>query len=85
MTNLTITVDDEVLRQARIRAIEEGSSVNAVLREYLARYVADRDRSERDRAVLRGIVAHALAHQGRSGGRRVRREELYEERVQWPR
>jgi len=85
MANLTITVDDEILRQARIRAIEEGSSVNAVLREYLARYVADRDRSERDRAVLRAIVAHARAHQSTSGGRRVRREELYEERVQWPR
>jgi len=85
MTNLTITVDDEILRQARIRAIEEGSSVNAVLRDYLARYVADRDRSERDRALLRGIVAHAREHQGRSGGQRVRREELYEERVQWPR
>ena len=37
MTNLTITVDDEVLRRARIRALEEGSSVNAVLRDYLAR------------------------------------------------
>jgi hypothetical protein len=29
MANLTITVDDEVLKQARIRALEENSSVNA--------------------------------------------------------
>ncbi|MBM3686893.1 MAG: hypothetical protein FJW85_07835 [Actinobacteria bacterium] len=47
MTNLTITVDEETLRRARIRALEEGSSVNAVLREYLSRYAEDRGRAER--------------------------------------
>jgi plasmid stability protein len=36
--NLTIAVDDEVLRRARIRALEQGTSVNAVLREFLESY-----------------------------------------------
>ncbi len=36
--NLTITVDDEVLRRARIRALSQGTSVNAVLREVLESY-----------------------------------------------
>ena len=36
--NLTITVEDEVLKRARIRALEENTSVNAVLREYLESY-----------------------------------------------
>ena len=36
--NLTIVVDDEVLRRARIRALEQGTSVNAVLREFLESY-----------------------------------------------
>ncbi|MFC2144525.1 hypothetical protein ACFLQM_02430, partial [Acidobacteriota bacterium] len=36
--NLTITVDDEVLRRARIRALSQGTSVNAVLREFLESY-----------------------------------------------
>lgn len=85
MTNLTITVDEEVLRRARMRALEEGSSVNAVLRDYLTRYVEDRDRAERDRAVLRGVVSHARAHAGGSGGRGLRREDLYEDRIRWPR
>ena len=31
MANLTISVDEEVLKRARIRALEENSSVNAVL------------------------------------------------------
>ena len=31
--NLTITVEDEVLKRARMRALEENTSVNAVLRK----------------------------------------------------
>ena len=36
--NLTITVDDQVLKRARLRALQEGTSVNAVLRECLEAY-----------------------------------------------
>jgi plasmid stability protein len=35
MANLTIAVDDDLLRKARIRSVKLGTSVNAVLREYL--------------------------------------------------
>jgi len=38
MSNLTISVDDELIRQARIRAIEQGTSVSAKVREFLAQY-----------------------------------------------
>lgn len=41
MANLTITVDEEVLKQARLRALKEGTSVNRVLRERLESYVED--------------------------------------------
>lgn len=40
MANLTITIDDEVLKKARIKALEQGTSVNAILREYLESYSA---------------------------------------------
>ena len=36
--NLTITVDPKVLKRARVRAIEEDTSVSAVLRDQLATY-----------------------------------------------
>lgn len=36
--NLTITVEKDVLKRARIRAIMEDTSVNTVLREFLASY-----------------------------------------------
>jgi hypothetical protein len=42
MTNLTITVDEGTLKRARMRALEEDTSVNAVLREYLEEYAGGR-------------------------------------------
>lgn len=42
MANLTITVPDEVLKSARHRALEQGTSVNAVLREYLCQFAGTR-------------------------------------------
>jgi plasmid stability protein len=41
VANLTITVPDDLLRQARARAAREGTSVNRVLRAELAHYVDD--------------------------------------------
>ena len=36
--NLTITVEPDVLKRARVRAIEDDTSVSAVLREHLVAY-----------------------------------------------
>ncbi|MBK6868108.1 MAG: hypothetical protein IPG98_09365 [Burkholderiales bacterium] len=38
MTNLTVSLDEHIIRKARLRAIEEGTSVSAKVREFLARY-----------------------------------------------
>ena len=46
MANLTITVDERLLKQARIRALEDGTSVNALLRAYLERYAGAGDSDE---------------------------------------
>ncbi len=42
MKNITISVPDDVYREARIRAAERGSSVSALVAEYL-RSLSDRD------------------------------------------
>ena len=42
MTNLTISLDENTVRKARLRAIEEGTSVSAKVREFLARYARAR-------------------------------------------
>ena len=38
MTNLTLSLDEELVKRARIRAIEEGTSLSAKVREFLAAY-----------------------------------------------
>lgn len=75
MTNLTIAVDEDLLKRARLRAVEEGTSVNAVLRARLEEYA--RGRNDRLQAGLE-ILEAAKRSKMSSGGRRWTREELYE-------
>jgi plasmid stability protein len=62
MANLTVTIDEEVLRRARIRALQHGTSVNALLRGYLEAYGSD---PELARAMDEFL---ALAGQSQAGG-----------------
>lgn len=79
MANLTLSIDDEVLKRARIRALEHGTSVNAVVREHLSNY-AD---AERARQAMEAILEIAEGSESGSGpeGRAWTREDLYEERI----
>ena len=76
MANLTITFDDETLRLARIRALRQGTSVNALLRDYLEAYAV----TDRSRQVLEGFleVARRSRASSRPEGRTWSRDELYE-------
>jgi plasmid stability protein len=78
--NLTITVDEEVLRRARIRALEKGTSVNAVLREFLESYAGATVESQA-RSRLAGLARRSTATSG-SEGRRWTRVELYDARFE---
>lgn len=79
MASLTLTIDEDLLRQARIRALEQGTSVNALVREWLENY-ADADRQ---RSAAQGFLAVAKRSRASSGagGRRWTRDDAYEERV----
>ena len=76
MANLTITVDEETVKRARIRALEEGTSVNALLRRYLEEYSGVR----REKAeAWREIQELARNSKMSSGGKGLpEREELYD-------
>jgi hypothetical protein len=74
MANLTITVDAEVLKKARLRALREGTSVNRLLRERLESYVKD---DQRRRKAIRDLLRLSRSARSGSGGRRVRREDVY--------
>ena len=74
MANLTITVDEQVLRRARIRALQRNESVNRFLAETLERYA---DGSAEDAAAELIALARSL-QTGRAGeGRGWSREDLY--------
>jgi len=80
VANLTITVDDGTLKRARMRALEEDTSVNAVLREYLEEYAGRRQ--EQLEAARRIIEASRNSTSGSGpGGRKWKREDAYEERL----
>ena len=51
MANLTLKIDEDLLRRARIRALERATSVNAVVREFLEGYAG----GERETAALQAL------------------------------
>ena len=66
MANLTITVDEETVKRARIRALEEGTSVNALLRGYLEDYAGvRRERMEAWRKILELAERSGMGSRGR--------------------
>lgn len=44
MANLTLSLDDDILQKAREAAVQEQTSVNALVREFLSRYADSRQR-----------------------------------------
>lgn len=76
MTNLTLSIDEKLLRRARVRAVEEGTTVNAVVRGYLEGY-AGRDASATARSRFVRLAEASRARSGRSG-RRWTRDELHD-------
>lgn len=77
--NLTITIDDELLKRARIRALTQGTSVNAVVREFLISY-AGSDAENAARLRLADLARNSTASSG-SGGRAWSRDEAYSDRL----
>lgn len=80
MADLTITVDEETLEHARVRAVQEGTAVDAVLREYLEEYAGSR--REQLEAAKRIIESSRNSTSGSGpGGRTWKREDAYEDRL----
>lgn len=77
MSNLTLAIDEETLKRARIRALEQGTSVNAVVRDFLESYAGMED--ER-RALARFLEVAEQSGAGAEGtGRAWSRSEIYDD------
>ena len=72
--NLTLQLDEAVIRRARIVAAKRGTSVSALVARELDQLVADDERYEEARARAEELMRLATAR----GGRSWRRHELYD-------
>ena len=73
--NLTITVEDDVLKRARLRALQEDTSVNAVLRSFLETYAAA---AGREQAAIADLISLSLESVAARGKASWSRDELHE-------
>lgn len=72
MANLTLSVDDELLRRGRDYAARRGTSLNGLVRAYLEQMT----RPTNDE--VDAMMDRLRSSQGSSGGVRFNRDELYE-------
>jgi len=75
MKNLTVSLDDEIYRMARVEAAKRDSSVSALVRQFLIDLASNENRYERlkqQESVVREQIAQFNA------GNRLSRDELHE-------
>ena len=87
MKNITVKIDEETYRQARLEAAKRETSVSALVREYLQKLtneeaVLERKYKER-REALEKLWAMADARDKNKSGKAgpFNRDEIYEERL----
>ena len=74
---MTLTVDQELLLEARKLALERGTSVNQLVRSYLSSLVDEKGRRQRARAQLKAAFAKGVVRVGKCNWKR---EDLYARR-----
>ena len=89
MSNLTISVDDQLIKKARVRAIQQGTSLSAKVREFLQQYAngsentLQKQREDATARLMAAMDAASAQAQGDSHApqnqqeRLTLREELY--------
>ena len=78
MKTLTVTVTDEVYRRVRIRAAEEGTSVNSLFTDYLRTLAAEEERFARLENLQFDVVRAAEPF---SAGDRVARDDVHDRAI----
>lgn len=79
--NITLAIDEDLLEQARRIALDEKTSVNAMVRDLLLRKVAQSTTTQRRREAARRLVELGRgSNLPLPGGWTFEREEIYGER-----
>jgi predicted transcriptional regulator len=79
MKNITLAVDEDVLKAVRRYAATRDTTVNAMVREYLADIVQQEDRLAEAKRGLKELMDNPTGRLGPNY--EWNREELYEERL----
>lgn len=79
MANLTLSLDEDLLAEARRVASRNGTTVNAIVRDHLANLASREARLERARRRLAELAARSTAT---IGPRDWTRDELYDRNAQ---
>jgi len=75
MANLTISIDEQLIRKARVRAIQEGTSISARIREFLAAYAEEDNRQQQ---AVQDFIAAARRGKASSRGVAWRRADVHD-------
>lgn len=75
MTNLTIALDETIIKNARLRAIGEGTSVSAKVREFLAQYARHADQQT---TAGQDFLTSAKVSQANRKGAKWSRDDAYD-------
>ena len=75
MKNITVSVPEEIYREARIRAAEHNTSVSALVREFLAGLAQAESDFERRKRLQAETIATIRSF--RAGGR-LKREQVHD-------
>lgn len=84
MKNITLKVDDETYRKARIRAAQAGTSVSAMVRAFLNREEHEEDARETKRIEAMQALYAIVDQRAKSGSQSVEplsRDEIYATRL----
>lgn len=80
-TNITLAVDEHTVERAREVARQQGTSLNALIRAYIEHLAGQRGGAE----IFRQLERLWSEGAGHSGGRKLGRDDAYEERLGRPR
>jgi hypothetical protein len=73
--NITVSIDDETYRRARMKAAERDTSVSALVKHFLTELVAEESDAERLKREERELRARITAFSARA---RLSREDVHE-------
>ncbi|MES2661483.1 MAG: DUF6364 family protein [Verrucomicrobiota bacterium] len=84
MKNITLKIDDETYRKARVRAAQQGTSVSAMVKEFLAKQAGEEDERETRRIAALDELYRIADARGQSRVESLKpltRDEIYAERL----